>query len=163
MEDGLKVLAIDPATNCGWAHSCGTHGLLDLSKNKDESPGMRLARLWTFLQGMLESPGIDAIGFESSQNVRGNGIKLQSRLEGVIILFAETRGVPYRAYNPSELKKLSTGSGNAGKEDMVARALEIRPSAAKKGISHDEADAICIMAALEGELGGVPKEVFKNP
>lgn len=150
----LKVLGLDPATSFGWSHTDGTFGVLDLSRNKDESPGMRLVRLWNFLEGMLADKGMDAIAFESSNSVRGSGVKLQSRIEGVIILFAERRGIPYRAFAPAELKKLATGSGNSDKDAMISRAKELRPKS--KTMTHDMADAICVMQVFIEEVGKAP-------
>ncbi len=50
----MKILALDPATHCGWAHSCGASGTFDLSIRRDESSGMRLLRLRSKLEDIAE-------------------------------------------------------------------------------------------------------------
>jgi|GEM_PF-2279721 len=157
--EDIRVLGLDPATTCGWSHTDGTFGVIDLSKNKDESPGMRLLRLWNFLEKMRLGPGLDIVSFESSNCTKGSGVKLQARFEGVIILFCEAKDIPYRAYAPTELKNLATGHGGASKDAMIARAMEIRPKAKK--MTHDMADAICVMQAIIDEKGSAPMQLLR--
>jgi len=160
MEAPPKILGLDPATTCGWSHSDGSFGEWELKKNADDSSGMRLVSLWNHLEDVLQTKGIDILGFESSMNMRGHGIKLQARFEAVILLFAETKGINYRAFNPKELKKLVTGSGAASKDDMKEFAMTVRPKAKESKMTFDMADAICVMRALENELTGVPRAVL---
>ena len=57
----MKILALDPATHTGWAHSCGASGVWDLSIRRDESSGMRLIRLDSKLDEMKRSVGVDLV------------------------------------------------------------------------------------------------------
>ena len=36
----MKLLALDPATQCGFAHSCGASGTWDLRVRRDEAGGI---------------------------------------------------------------------------------------------------------------------------
>lgn len=41
----MKILGIDPAARCGWAHSSGVCGVWELVEKTDRHPGTRLERL----------------------------------------------------------------------------------------------------------------------
>ena len=56
----MNILAIDPATVCGWAHSGAGSGVWDLSVRADESNGMRLLRLRAKLNAAREA-GLDLV------------------------------------------------------------------------------------------------------
>lgn len=141
----MKTLALDPATNCGWAHSDGMHGTWDLSIRRDESKGMRLVRLRAKLNEMLRL-GVDMVFFESARN---KGAKMQGALvvqaefQGVIKLWCEDNGIEFRGLSPAEIKKFATSKGNANKDLMVAAAKIKWPT---KTIEDDnQADALWIL------------------
>ncbi len=119
----MKILAIDPATKCGWAHSDGASGVWNCAPLRDESAGMRLIRFRSKLREILEGAGIDLVVFEAARNVFHQGaLVVQSELQGVLKLFCEENKINYRGFSPSEIKKHATGKGNAGKEQMLSAA-----------------------------------------
>ncbi len=123
----MKILAIDPATKCGFAHSCGVSGTWDLSVRRDESAGMRLIRLRGKLNELFESEPASLLVFEAARHAAPKmqgALVVQATIQGVLILWAEDHGVEYRGYSPSEIKKFATGKGNASKADMMAAAVE---------------------------------------
>ena len=61
----MKVLALDPATQCGWAISNDIYGTWDLRIKRDESAGMKLIRLRSKLKEICESEEIELIVFET--------------------------------------------------------------------------------------------------
>jgi Holliday junction resolvasome RuvABC endonuclease subunit len=142
----MKILALDPATKCGFAHSCGISGTWDLSVRRDESAGMRLFRLRGKLQEIRDSTGIDVLVYEAARNcapAMQGALVIQATLQGVIQLWCEDNGVEYRGYSPTEVKKHATGKGNAGKPAMIAAAKEKWPGV---DIEDDnQADALWIL------------------
>jgi len=152
----MKILALDPATHCGWCLWDGTQylsGTWDLSVRRDESGGMRLVRFRGKLAEVFrECAPIDAVVFEAARN--GNpkmqgALVVQSELQGVLKLFCEQAPVEYRGYSPSEIKRHATGKGNANKLTMLAAA---RAKWAGYAFADDnEADArwLCNLARQE--------------
>lgn len=121
----MNVLALDPATTTGWAHSSGASGVWDFSIRRDESRGMRLIRFNKKLHEIYESVGIDLLAYEAARNAgpkMQGALVVQSELQGVLKLFCEKKRIDYIGLSPSEIKKHATGKGNANKEAMVEAA-----------------------------------------
>lgn len=147
----MKILALDPATKCGWAHSDGPSGVFDLSIRRDESAGMRLLRLKGKLNEIRRDVGIELVAYEAARNAAQKmqgALVVQATMQGVIVSWCEEHGIEYRGYSPSEIKKHATGKGNASKCDMV-KAAE-----AKFGPVEDDnhADALWILHLIQSEL-----------
>jgi len=139
------VLALDPATHCGWAHSNGLSGTWDLSVKKDESSGMRLMRLRRKLDEIEVAAGVDIVIFEAARGGmpgRLGALVVSSEIQGVIKLWCEENHTPYKGVSPSEVKKHATGKGNSNKEAMMAAALK---KWKKKLADDNEADALWIL------------------
>lgn len=149
----LRILALDPATQCGFAHSCGASGTWDLSVRKDESAGMRLIRMRAKLEEIRLAVGVDLVVYEAARyvGVRGGdrALAVQSMIQGAVLIWCEDNGFQYRAYSPSEVKKHATGKGNA-KKDVVLAAARVRWPNVR---GHDEADARWLLDLAEGEYG----------
>ena len=139
----MNVLALDPSTHCGFAHSSGPSGTFDLSIRRDESGGMRLIRLRGKLNEIRASCGVDIIIFESavSYGAHKSGIGFSFEVQAVIKLWCEDNGVEYRGYSPSEIKKHATGRGNANKKDMMEAATARWPAVK----DDNEADALWLL------------------
>jgi Holliday junction resolvasome RuvABC endonuclease subunit len=123
------VLGIDPGTHCGWALRTSTSpvswtsGVWDLSPRRHEGGGMRFLRLRKYLQEVLDTAKPQAVFYEEVRNHKG--VDAAHIYGGVIALIAEeceSRGVPYQGVSVGTVKKLATGKGNAGKEQMIAAA-----------------------------------------
>ena len=147
----MNILALDPATKCGWAHSNGISGTWDLSIRRDESGGMRLLRLRAKLNEVFEAAPFEVLVYEAARNVgtkMQGALVVQATLQSVIVVWCEDHGVEYRGYSPSEIKKHATGKGNANKEAMIAAAV------AKFGPVEDDnhADALWILDLATKEL-----------
>ena len=150
----LTILALDPATHCGWACSNGISGTWDLSIRRDESRGMRLIRLHGKLNEILKAEKIDLLVFESARNAgpkMQGALVVQAELQGVIILWAETNHVAYRGYSPMEIKKHATGKGNANKQAMIDAAKKKWTSVEIK--DDNQADALWILDLAATTLG----------
>jgi hypothetical protein len=150
----VKILAIDPATACGWAHSTGpVWGTWDLSIRSDESSGMRLIRFTGKLREIYRDVGIDVIVYEGATvagSTKGNlnGFKLIDRLGAQIMVFAEEMGgIECRPYNLGQIKSFA---GCRKKDEMVA-AAQARWG---PGVEDDnQADALWLLALAQRDLG----------
>lgn len=150
----VNILALDPATHCGWAHSCGVSGVWDLSIRRDESAGFRLLRLRSYLNEIRQASGIDVCVFESARHANPKmmgAVIVQAELQSVIKVFCETHGIHYRGYSPSEIKKHATGKGNASKGDMILAALNNIVQRKGSSIDDNQADAICLLRLAQSQ------------
>lgn len=145
-----NLLAIDPATHCGWAVSNDVYGVWDLSIRKDESQGMKLLRLKSKLREIFESNGIDVIAYERPASQYNHSIIHQAKLIAIIEEFCEENNIEYRAYSAGEIKKFATGKGNANKDMMINHALI---KLGYPGSDDNEADALWILNLLKRDLG----------
>lgn len=149
----MNILAIDPATKSGWAIG-NDSGVWDCSVRRDESAGMRLIRFRSKLNEINKAYKIDLIVFEAARNA---GVKMQGALvvqaglQGILMAWCEDRGIQYRGYSPSEIKKHATGKGNANKAAMIQAAKDRWPG--RKIADDNEADAMWLLDLAEKEYG----------
>ncbi len=122
----MRILALDPATHCGWVYDNGDSvhgGTWDFTEKRDES-GMRPLRMKRNLEEILDM-GVDLVVFEAARHgapkMQG-ALVVQAELQGIIKAECAERQIPYKGYSPSEIKKHATGKGNAGKPQMIAAA-----------------------------------------
>jgi Holliday junction resolvasome RuvABC endonuclease subunit len=123
----INILALDPATKCGWAISPTIGGVWDLSTRRDESGGMKLIRLRTKLVEVTCAYSTSVIVFEAARNCAPSmqgALVHQAELQAIIKAFAEDNEIDYRGYSPTEIKRHATGKGNANKEAMMQAARE---------------------------------------
>ena len=118
----MKILAIDPSSNTGWAINNNIYGLWDLSTRKDESMGMKLIRFKSKLQEIHELEKLDVIVYERPGGRNIYPIIHQSKLTAIIEMFCDENKINYRAYSAGEIKKFATGKGNSNKEAMIKAA-----------------------------------------
>lgn len=150
----MKILALDPATKCGYAHSSGLSGVWDLSIKRDESAGMRLIRLRAELEGLRAKEGVDLVVYEAVRNMapQGRGASVvQAMIQGVIVLWCEDNGIEYRGYSPQQIKKQATGKGNAKKDQVLAAACMTWPTI--NVIDDNHADALWLLDLALSEFG----------
>ncbi len=156
----LRILAIDPATQCGWAHSSGASGVWDLSVRKDESSGMRLIRFEGKLMEILDSAGVDVIAFETPSVARGpkanmDGLKHCTKLQAIIERLVEsTHGVEGIGKNLQTIKahalRDQPKGGKRDKAAMVAAANRRWPN--ETIIDDNHADALWLLDLVQTEL-----------
>lgn len=151
----MRILAIDPATSCGWCVMDGSFiasGTWNLSVDlkiraivdKDEAGGMRLANLRSKLNEVQQEKSVDLLVYEASRNLRyGHAVRVAAELQGVIQLWAIDHMIQFKGYSPSEIKKHATGRGNCNKNAMMVAAHNRWPGhhGAPLLWSSDEADA----------------------
>ena len=153
----MRILAIDPATKCGWAHTCGASGTWDLSVRRDESGGMRLMRLHGKLNEIRDTVGVDVLVYEAARHAAPKmqgALVTQAMIQGSFLTWCEQHGVEYRGYSPSEIKKHATGKGNAAKGLVLQKARERWPHLKIK--DDNEADALWLLDLASAQLGIAP-------
>jgi Holliday junction resolvasome RuvABC endonuclease subunit len=144
----MKILALDPATKCGWAHSNRSSGVWDLSVRKDESKGMKLVRLSSKLEDMKKI--VELVVFEAARYAgpnQGNALVSHAEFQSVIKLWAINNKIDYRGYSATEIKKHATGKGNANKNQMIAAAI----SQGWNPKDDNEADALWLLNLAQSE------------
>lgn len=143
-----RLLALDPATHCGWAYRSASgsisSGVWDLSPKRDESKGMRLIRMEVKLNEMFRL-GIDLLTFEAARYagpVQGGAVVVQSEIQGIIKRFCEVNRIQYAGESSTDIKKFATGKGVANKDIMIAAARE---RLGYTGQDDNEADALWLL------------------
>lgn len=148
----MKILALDQATKTGWAHSSDEGirvGLWDFNVGKKVSSihgthGPRLRRLYTRLDLMKKSRGIDLIVAENvSGRMFGHAKIVLPAMRGLLELWCFDNRVPIRYLSPTAIKKHAVGKGNAKKERMVSAAKSRWPNL--RIIDDNVADALWIL------------------
>lgn len=144
----ITVLAIDPATSCGWAlwqpgWEQPESGTQVFGLQRGESPGMRFLRFRKWLSSMTDdySPGLYI--YEQAHHRGGAATELCVGFVTRIQEEAATHNALHVPVHSATLKKWATGSGRAGKDEMIVRAEErwgVLPS------THDQADALILLA-----------------
>lgn len=145
----MNILALDPASETGWATSNTIYGTWDLSTRKDESMGMKLIRLEGKLNEINVVNKIELIVYERPAGRHANSIIHQSKMIGVIEKWCENNDIAYDGFSASEIKKYATGKGNSGKPAMIAAAKE---KYNYKGNNDNEADALHLLNMVEDRL-----------
>ena len=145
----MKILAIDPATACGWAISNTIYGTWDLRVKRDESAGMKYIRLRSKLREIHKSENLELIVFETPAGQYKAPIMSHASLNSVIQVFCIDNNIEYRGYAPKEIKRHATGKGNCNKEAMIQAAKD------KLGYEGDDdniADALWILNLAQRDL-----------
>ena len=150
----MHILAVDPATKCGFASSLGASGTWDCSVRRDESVGMRLIRLRSKLYAIADAGKIDLLVYEAARNAMPKmqgALVTQATLQGIILAFCEDHKIEYRGYSPTEIKRHATGKGNSGKDQMLEAAKIKWPN--RSFVDDNEVDALWLLDMAQKEYG----------
>lgn len=164
VEERARVLGIDPGTRiAGYAvvdfDRRGEATIVDagvLRMTESASLPLRLRQLFDDVTAVIAEHAPSHMALESvfshAEFVR-SAITL-AHARGVVMLAAETRGVPIAELPPAEVKKAVTGSGRATKEQMQ-RAVMSQCGLATMPEPPDVADAIAIALCGGRRLRGL--------
>ncbi|MFZ4749401.1 MAG: crossover junction endodeoxyribonuclease RuvC [Phycisphaerales bacterium] len=164
VEERARVLGIDPGTRiAGYAvvdfDRRGEATIVDagvLRMTESASLPLRLRQLFDDVAAVIAEHAPSHMALESvfshAEFVR-SAITL-AHARGVVMLAAETRGVPIAELPPAEVKKAVTGSGRATKEQMQ-RAVMSQCGLATMPEPPDVADAIAIALCGGRRLRGL--------
>jgi Holliday junction resolvasome RuvABC endonuclease subunit len=148
IDKDLRILALDPATHCGYAINRSLYGVWNLTAKRDESVGMRLIRLRAKLHEVIAGERINVVVFERPGGRFKASIIVQSEIQGQIKTVCEDLKVQYRAYSSTEIKKFATGKGNAGKPAMIKAAQD---KLGYPGKDDNEADALWLLEMAKND------------
>lgn len=127
-----KILALDPATRCGWALHCPgsamQHGVWNLGAHRTEP--QKLLRLVEHVRPLLpvdliamEHASFGGVGGKGRQTIQWAQIVWQSKLCGVVEMLAAEFDCEVVLLSPTTIKSFMCGSGRA-KKDQVRRAVK---------------------------------------
>lgn len=151
----MRILGVDPGLNItGYAviEASGTQvavveaGVVR-SKAKDPLPD-RLAQLHEGMSDVFSSLQPETVALEQlySHYARPTTAILMGHARGVICLAAAQAGAPLQSYAATQIKKLLTGAGHAGKEQMqlaVQRELGLPKPPDPPDVADALAAALC--------------------
>lgn len=148
----MNILALDCGTKAGWASEVDGRvesGVQDFSLKRGESKGIRFLRFNTWLKIMLELIKPHIVVYEMAHLRGGHATEILVGMTTRIEEFCESKNIEYSSVHSAMLKKFSTGSGKANKEDMMkAAALKF----GRAIDSDDEADALLILEWAKQEF-----------
>lgn len=141
----MNILALDNSlTATGYATNYlkGQASFGVLNPHKNLGKGMaRLNWIATTVEGLAQSA--DVVVMEGySYASKGRSILSIAELGGVIRWMIWVMGTPYTEVAPGTLKKFATGSGNAGKDEMLAASIR---RLGYEGHDNNEADALWLL------------------
>ena len=121
----MKVIAIDPATQLGWAYKekgCKPkYGTESFHNKQWDGAGMRFLKFRNWFEEILDPSDIvayEAVEMHSSTYAAHQYAGWVSALQAACEHFC----VPYTGYPVGTIKKYWTGKGNAKKGDMILEA-----------------------------------------
>jgi Holliday junction resolvasome RuvABC endonuclease subunit len=148
----MNILALDLGTKTGWALICNglvMSGMLSFATNRTAGYGVRFLNFRNWLLEMLRKHGVDQVVFE---DVRAHAGVFAAHVYGGFMAelasVCEELHVLYQGFGVKTIKKFITGSGNAGKQDII-NALQNK---GYRPIDDNEADALALLLLAESEL-----------
>jgi len=148
----MRILAIDPATQLGYAFTTGTkgvirHGSESFHNAKWEGAGVRFMKFKAWLETFED---LDLIAYEAVENHTSTyAAHAYGGWVAILQAYCEERNIPYTGFGVLEIKKFWTGKGNAKKDDMIRVARE-------KGFNPEDdnaADALAILHLAKASFG----------
>ena len=153
----MNVLALDLGTKTGWAvRYAGTEesGVQVFDVKRGESPGMRYLRFNRWLDEALRPTvpprNSTLLVYEQTHQRGGPATEVAAGFATRVQEFAAAHGLEHTAVHSATLKKWATGSGRAGKPEMVEAARRLQPG--EEIIDDNHADAICLLHYALAEL-----------
>lgn len=139
----MKILALDPATQSGYATEKSS-GSINLGTERPQ----KLKALYKFIYDIVKKEKITHIVYEKPGGSHYNALVSHASLEGVILLQCELLGLEYLPYSATAIKKFVTDSGAASKQDVIDAVKE----RGYNPIDDNEADAIALYLLAKHNL-----------
>ncbi len=177
----MRIIAIDPGTQCGyaWTDDGKVHveqsGVWDLKPRRHEGGGMRYLRVKRSLEELIRgvipphwqhdpdkwekcNDYSCAVFYEEVRRHRGvDAAHIYGGIIATIAAVCEEHEIPYQGIPVGTIKKRATGKGNANKEAMVNAAIREFWVDESRGLggsmTNDRADALWILQCGIDELG----------
>ena len=151
------VLALDPATQLGWAFLDGdgsiTSGTVRLSSAGGAARVVAFEQwLWPRLAPLRGGRGL--VAYEQPVLVRGRAAahRVLCHLEGALLAMTSACSVPIAYHTPGAIKAWATGSGRAAKADVIAAMRDRGFDPA----DDNEADALALLGLVTDNYGRTP-------
>ena len=147
----MKILALDCATKTGWAYWDGKRlvsGVQDFALKRGESRGILFLRFNRWLRQEFGGAGI--VTYEQAHHRGGAATEVCVGLTTRAQEFAAEIRAESLPCHTATLKKFATGSGRAGKGDVVA-AVMVRWGIGAQ--DDNEADAVALVQWAKEEVG----------
>ena len=145
----MKILALDLATQTGWASEAGgivTSGTISFKAKGKEGKGFRFMKFQSWLWEIISVEKPDRVFFEDVKNHAG--VLAAHAYGGYLAMMQaalDSRGITYRGIGVGQIKKVATGKGNASKDEMVEAAKARWPD--QDITDNNVADALWILEA----------------
>ncbi|UTO29095.1 crossover junction endodeoxyribonuclease RuvC [Bartonella harrusi] len=145
------ILCLDLGTTTGWAiRGVDGHifsGTVNFQPRRFEGGGMRYLRFKQWLTEMKATAGgIDAVYFEEvRRHVGTDAAHVYGGFLGHLTAWCEHHEIPYEGIPVGTIKKVTTGKGNASKEEMIKAMC----AKGHKPKDDNEADALAILYLMK--------------
>ena len=148
----MNILALDCGTKTGYATNLLNgegSGVVDFKPKARESGGMRFLRFASWLSEMFDLVKPDLVIYEMPHNRGGSATEILNGMVAIVQKECASRDIEYTTVHSATLKKFATGSGRAGKEDMIHKAIEVFN---KRILDDNEADALWLLEYAKEEF-----------
>jgi hypothetical protein len=151
------VLALDLATNTGWALRSANgqivSGTISFRPSRYDGGGIRYLRFRSWLDSVAaDAAGLGVVHYEEvRRHLSTDAAHVHGGLLATLTSWCEQHGIPYQGVPVGTIKRHITGKGNADKQAVIAAVRERGFSPA----DDNEADAIAILLWAIDTLGGV--------
>lgn len=143
----MNILALDLGTKCGWASFADgkiTSGVWNNKPSRFDSAAQKFVAFKNYVREKCFFDGIDLIVFEEVRAHRAvDAAHSYGGFLAILHLTALEEKIEYKGVPVGTIKKFATGSGNAGKPEMIKAAVNLFPKI--NVIDDNHADALCIL------------------
>lgn len=154
----MKIIALDIATNTGWAVGGFDHPIVFGSRSFKNYAGQRAImgnRFAVWLNDMIAELKPTHMAIEAPMYAKGGAPHLLIPLTYEAEKAANRFSLPYEEFAPRTVKKFMTGTAKATKQDMIEAAKVI----GHKVNNDDQADAIAVLKLMESKINARKKAI----
>jgi hypothetical protein len=151
------VLALDLATNTGWALRSANgqiiSGTVSFRPSRYDGGGIRYLRFRSWIDNVAaDAAGLGVVHYEEvRRHLSTDAAHVHGGLLATLTSWCEQHGIPYQGVPVGTIKRHITGKGNADKQAVIAAVRERGFNPA----DDNEADAIAILLWAIDTHGGV--------
>lgn len=118
----IKILALDLGTEMGYYTGEGEPSTVKFEREA------RTVDFYSWLSGRVFDNGeplVDVVVLENAFHQLGRANEVFHELKAVVKLVCGLAGVPLHEYSAKAIKKKFTGNGNADKQEVIDKCLEL--------------------------------------
>jgi Holliday junction resolvasome RuvABC endonuclease subunit len=131
------VLALDPATQLGWATE-EESGTISFRTKKTKDAFQRVKLFHDWLEDMVIQNEVTHIIYEKPTMKHFSATRSHSHFEAIIMLVCFDNDITFDYVSASTIKKFATGKGNADKQQMM---IAYKAKYKKEPLDDNECDA----------------------